>query len=361
MDDYYLARNEYYAQKANLIAKRIDGAMYTAQMDPKASEADMILADMLQRVPVDTLEREFKKLKHASEAEVNWKRAADQRTAEVQTAMVSLFGDVKVKEFDHYNTLTGDARKAYGKERPYLSAMSIMTFHADEYQKLVAQFGDEAWAAWSNRPAGERGAYYDANPEAFKVNAWIYGRYEEATGKDLQGLAATATDYYDWGKDYNEAIQKFGDSIWDIVAGYKRGWSKSQKSAYIKANGVITQFWDWWYGNADDGDSYRKGYYRSNYKSYYKRYSRRSYGGRSYGSGYSRSSYGGGGYTPYPPRMPIVDPREMDRNLERNFARDQYRFAPMADTGPYWMQAGENLAPRNATTVEDWRPRRVWK
>lgn len=362
-DEYYRLRNDYYSQKASLIAKRIDAAMYTSQMDPKASESDLILADMLRRVPVDTLEREFKKLKYASEAEVDWKRAADARTAEITNAMMTMFGDARMKEFEHYNSLTGEARSKYNDDKPYLAAMSVMTYHPDEYRRAIETFGEESWLAWANRPVGEKGAYYDQYPDAFLVNAWIYGRYDDALGSDLQKLASSTGDVYDFGKDYEEAMRKFGDDIWKIVTDYSSSWSKKQKSAYIKAHQVITDFWDWWYGPKETGDNYRSGYYRSNYKRYYKRYSRRSYGG--YG-GYSRSSYGGysggggGGYTPYV-RMPEVWNRDMDKNLRRDFVRNPYQFATVAGTGPYWMEAGENLKPGRAPEVERWQPRRVWK
>jgi hypothetical protein len=370
---YYKEQNKWYADRVVAIENRIAQVFDLYRENPDNLSVKHLVG-ILEGMDVDELIREFATLKHATPDEAALLREdsivkqqdRDQRAAGME-AVGGILGEEWVNRYNNYLDLEDDDRKLARDQYPQISAINLIVNNFDKYQELVDIFGDEAFQAWANRPAKDDeeawDTYYSEHRDAWLVSAWLNGRPRGETGEestrvidlDNPGGDAVAVDYYDFGKDYQTAIEKFGEDIWDIAGGYSSKWSKAQKAQYFDKYPQLDKFYDWWYGLLDDdGQQSKYTGYRSGYsRRYYPRssYYRRSYGGY---SGYS-SRYGGyssgGGYTPkvYPPD---VYAREFDRNLQVNYPA--YAWEPRTGWNRYWTEAGET---NNRRSVEYWRPR----
>lgn len=271
-----------------------------------------------------------------------WQRQ-DQRVAawgQRKAAVYGTFGQDVGRMYDEYLALPSGSqeRKDYRAQHPELRAVSLFTFHPQEYADIVGTFGQEGVLAWAKMPAATdskaRAAYYDRNPMAFLVQAWVYGR---PGGQSEQDTAADEAFQYDFGRDFVAAMDQFGTNIWEVVGAYRRGWDKTTKKAFYQQNPQLSPFFDWWYGNLPQQ--------ASPYANVGRRFGGGGGGG---GRGYS-SNY----------RMRLrVDPRYMDRNLWQGVQEMRpwrQMDSNMADLS--WTGAGRQLEPR---PVQKWRRERPW-
>lgn len=119
-----------------------------------------------------------------------------------------------------------------------------------------------------------------------------------------------------------QAIELFGEDIWEIVDGYDSGWSRAEKDAYFAKYPQLRDFWAWWYG--DDGAGGAR--------------AQRGFGGGAWGGW----GGGGGGFSfgdiePGEYRMDVrIDPRHFD-----------YRLMPTEDDLRAWR-------PWDVVRLPDW-------
>jgi hypothetical protein len=232
------------------------------------------------------------------------------------------FGPETASLYDSYLALPkGTARAEFKAQHPQLRAVSLAVWNAPQYDYLVSTYGQEAVMVWARTPAwsdtsqarAARSAYYDLHPEAFEINAWLYGR----PGGDEGGGEDETTFSYNFGADYEQAQELFGADIWNVVANYKRGWDKGAKAAYFDQNPQLSDFFDWWYGNLEDQVAVATNRSTSGYGRGYGSYG----GGGGYRGGYGGGGGGGGGT---PGRVNVrIDPRYMDRRLWPELGRLQ--------------------------------------
>lgn len=240
----------------------------------------------------------------------------------------------------YYKLPKGEAREQYKKDNPGFKFLNLYAYHKDAIEDGMSIVGVDGALAWSRIPAYDgtpenkaaRDAYFDENPKAFLFHSWLNGRPANYKDGEDQG-----DDFkYNFGADYAEAQTMFGENIWDIVAGYKRGWDKAQTSAYFKANPKLGEFFDWWYGNEKKS-----------------------------GTGYGRAGggFGGGGFARYEQKekdtkgfnpayqRPFVEPDQMDNFL---MPRENYinKWQPQ-NANTAWLSAGQRLAPDR---LSKWTP-----
>lgn len=249
--------------------------------------------------------------------------------------------------YDQYLSLPSgsQARRDFKAQHPELRAVQLFTFQPEAYSQAQTIFGQDGIMAWAKTPAYQdtpeakaaRSDYLDKNPKAFTVGAWLYGR----PGQDNEDTTTDEQFQYNLGADYATAKEMFGNNIWTVVEGYKRGWPKQIKSQYYKDNPNLSPFFDWWYGNLPKSTgavaTSRAGY---------------SYGG---GGGGGWGGGGGRGWTPtiYPPR---IDQRYMDRELEVT-AQMLRRWRPNYDgLDLSWLRAGDRIGPEQ---IRAWRAPRT--
>ncbi len=223
---------------------------------------------------------------------------------EALSTVRSTYGDDAASLVEQYHKLpAGRKRDEFAAAHPEVRLYNFAGYNPDEYKAALELFSEDDLRKWSALPKDkeERNKYYDANPVAFLVQSWMYGRpanYDES--KD-------DTSFGDYGQDFTEAGDKFGDDIWDIVGQYKRGWSKAQKRAFYDKYSQYGEWQDWWYGN--EGQVYASSALRSGpgYDSLGHRafghWDIRGHGGGGGGGGYGggglpRDEGFGGGYTP---------------------------------------------------------------
>jgi hypothetical protein len=144
-------------------------------------------------------------------------------------------------------------------------------------------------------------AYDREHPEAFIIDAWVDGRpyivpYKKGEKREQ-----------DWGDDYEQAQELFGEDIWEVVAAYKQlrpyveGGDNSHFYDFKQAHPQYEKWSEWWYegpdgesGTASNKSTYQ-GYVKGKYNSYDKdgNYTRRSsYRKSSYRPSYSRRGSG---------------------------------------------------------------------
>lgn len=194
-------------------------------------------------------------------------------------SVYGIFGDEVGSLYEQYLALPkGEARRRFKAQHRILRAVSLYTWHPDQYATIEDMFGKGAVEEWANIPAWSdtdaarkaRSAYYDAHPNSFLVNAYLYGR----PGRIDESAEDDEDTFYDFGQDYAEAQRLFGENIWSVVAGYKRGWDKETKSAYYDQHPQLSDFWSWWYANLPSNQ-------QKQYSNYYRFGDR---GGRWFGS-----------------------------------------------------------------------------
>lgn len=364
MAAYYDARSAWEKEQLATFTRNLTTIM--AGSDPMQDEINFELFQLTAGKDAATLLREY----GAGYYDTPTKRAYDTRndvknraeSAKFDAAEALILQEFGPAGLDVYKTyaITEDAdREAYKAAHPELRALNFAAYNPNEYAQAVALFGKDAIMQWAKLPptdgseeaAKVRSAYYDANPGAYLMNAWMNGRptpYGETRGPWASLPPQWGMEYRsNYGKDFAEAAQKFGADIWQIVAGYKRGWSSKEKGAYFDKYPQLGDFFDWWNELLpDDGKGANKGW--RSYKRYYKNYRKRYYSRRRSYGGYSRRSYGGygggGGWNdePKPAYIPDVYGRDFDRNLWRTDSVLR-RWEPA--------RAGDNEAER-------WRPAR---
>ena len=242
-------------------------------------------------------------------------KASEQAWAQRKAAVVTTFGAQVGDLYEQYlDKAAGDARKQFKADHPELRAVSLYTWNPKEYVQVEELFGKEAILQWAMTPPyakdeatkKARSAWYDANPGAYLVNAWLSGRPSPRSEEEVTDDAEWE---YNFGKDFVEAQALFGENIWSAAAGYKRSWDKATKSAYYDQYPQLDKFFGWWTGLlSDTGTTYTA----------------------SAGAGSGYSSYGGGGggggggkpYVRYPYfNPPKVYPTQLDNSM-RLYAPD---------------------------------------
>jgi len=230
----------------------------------------------------------------------------------------------------YYKLPKGAKRKAFADANPVLKFLNFAAYNNDEYKAALDQgFTDDDFLSWVNVPDNkdDKPDYYDKNPRAFLVNAWMYGRSVNfEAGKKPE-------DYGDYGKDYQTAIDNWGEGIWDLVAQYKRGWDKRQKAAFFDNNPKYEEWYNWWYGDQKD-----RGYSAS--------YARRtgpgydSLGHRAYGSW----GGGGGGYS-----------GGANTGASKGFPKFMVRFPDFySASSPTWLYPGEPRRYQARSINQEW-------
>lgn len=273
-----------------------------------------------------------------------------QQWAARKAGVYNTFGQEVGGYYEQYLSLPkGEARKRYKEEHPELRAVSLYTWNPNEYQYLSDTYGQDAIMAWANTPAwadtdeakARRSAYYDANPVAWEINAWLYGR---PGGTDESDITDDETFSYNFGADYSTAKEKFGADIWTVVGNYKRGWDKATKSAYYDQYPQLSEFFDWWYGNLPKSANAYNSYGYSGYGRSYGGYGGGWSGGWSYSSSNEDAEY----------NMDVrINPRYMDQGL-RVEGRDIQQYRAPQYVGN-WLNAGDRL---RYTPARKWTPTR---
>jgi hypothetical protein len=233
------------------------------------------------------------------------------------------FGDDAVATWDAYFDLPkGDARKQYMKDHPEMKLYNVAAFNPDEYAAAKELFAQEDLMSWVNVPAWDgteetdalRRQYYQEHPTAFIVHSWMNGRPSERD--DDKGYdEEKGTSYFDFGKDYALAQEKFGDDIWQLVAQYKAiGDDKQARAQFFDEHENFDAWNDWWYGNMPQ-DEYDPKYRAKRSGPGYDSLGHRAFGSWGGGGG-GGGGYGGGGGE-YAPRveLPYIQPRGMSGNL----------------------------------------------
>ena len=261
-----------------------------------------------------------------------------QEWAARRSSVTGYFGAGGAKMFDeYYNLPKGAAREEYLKANPVMRAINLYAYNQKELQPALKEFGDDALGLWALTPAyadtpeakAARNAYYDKNPKAFLFSSWLNGRpanYDESK----EG----ATDFkYNFGADYNQAKELFGENIWEIVGQFKRGWSAQQRRAFYEKNPQYNEWANWWYGREK----------------------------KEYGQGGGGRSYGGGGFGGYsrqePAKRPLVvqQPNVYAQGMSGGLgepARISGYNDPQINLN--WMRAGQELKP--GRQVKEWSP-----
>jgi hypothetical protein len=231
------------------------------------------------------------------------------------------FGEEATAMWDAYFDLPkGDARKEYMKEHPEMKLYNVAAFNPEEYAQAKELFATEDLMAWVHVPAWDgteetdalRRKYYQENPTAFVVHSWMNGRPSERD--DDKGYdEEKGTSFFDFGKDYNLAIEKFGDDIWQVVAQYKTlGDDKAIRAQFYDDNPNFEAWSDWWYGGLPELERTGRSYSKRSGEGY------DSLGHRAFGSwGGGGGGGGGGGVGSYTPQvdMPYIQPQRMAGNL----------------------------------------------
>src|SRR5690606_32524704 len=125
------------------------------------------------------------------------------------------FGQETGSLYEQYLGLPANSaeRKAFKLEHPELRAVQLYTWQPEAYAQAEQLFGADGIMAWTKTPAYQdtpeakaaRSAYIDANPKAFTVGAWLYGR----PGQDDEDTADDEQFRYNLGADYATAKEMF--------------------------------------------------------------------------------------------------------------------------------------------------------
>ncbi len=256
------------------------------------------------------------------------------------------FGTEGSATWTEYYALDDDARAAYKAAHPEIRAYTMAGYNPEEYAQAKELFGDEAWTEWANIPAyadtpeakAARAAYLEEHPQAKLLSAWLNGRPgnfdESQAGDDFA---------YNFGEDFAQAQEMFGEDIWSVWAGYSSAWDKATKRAYHNQYPKLGEMMDWWYGNEGGGTGQARGGYQS-----------RSYGGGGGGGGYSGWGGGDDGYSPpVDLNMPYIQNEGLSRELQVEAPRVQgsrRNFSP-----DWWLKAGDRVGPEK---MQRWRPQK---
>jgi uncharacterized membrane protein YgcG len=287
---------------------------------------------------------------------------ADEWVAKRET-VVAEFGKPAARLWDKYNDLEGEARKEFAKANPAIKVYNIAAHNPAEYAEATAIFGKEAWADLASLPVyvdteegkAARSKWWQEHQTAKVLNAWVSGRpvnFKELAEGEVWTPTTTLKSYpvsagisvelpveeefHNFGKDYNEALTKFGPDIWQLFAQYDSSWDKRTKAIWFNAHPQYGDFQPWWYG--DDGKETTA---------------------RSSGYGYSRSSrsYSGGGYyggggssdsSSYD-RDIRIDPRGLSYELSQDRPQDR-----VAAWRPSWIDM-DNVRPQRPPPMQPWR------
>ncbi len=256
------------------------------------------------------------------------------------------FGEGGASMWDeYYNLPKGEARAEFMRNNPVMRAINLYAYNKAELQPGLDLLGDDAFGLWSLVPPyGEtpeakaaRAKYFDDNPKAYLFQSWLKGRPTPSNEGDGENPK------YNWGADYQTAIEMFGPDIWDIASGFKREWNKDIKRNYFDKHPQLSEFNTWWYGLMGNETVGAASAGRST-----------GSGGRSYGGG-------GGGYTDYSEQeyeQPVSIQMPYGRGLSNGLAEGG-NSAPAAwrpsQADLRWLEAGRNLAPgRPKESKVDW-------
>ncbi len=332
---YYDAKEKADQQRAAWVENRLATIETESGVDPKllqnsTGKRETAYQDYKNRYKTDLEIERLAEIDAENEAKY---RANAAQWAARRGSVVSEFGEEAGSLWDEYYNLPkgSDERKAFMQANPQMKLYNLAAYNPTEYAQAKDLFGNDALMSWVNIPAyadtpeakAARNAYYDANPKAWLVNAWMWGRPSD-DAEDGAGIGAR----YNFGADYATAREMFGEDIWNIVEGYRRGWDKNIKRAYYNKYPQLSEFFDWWYGNTKTatGTGQRSG----------------SSGG---GGGGYRSYGGGSGEVRQPIRVDIQMP--YNQGLSRDLAQTPQPggWRP-SQVDLRWMQLAKSLAPK---------------
>jgi hypothetical protein len=154
------------------------------------------------------------------------------------------FGDTVGYLWDRYQDLPkgSQERRDFVEQNPELRLTFAYSNNPEKYTEAQELFGDDALMAWAFKPSGDAAKeYYIQNPQAWAVNAWMYGRWDDE--KEETGSAE-----YNFGADWAFAIEQFGDDIWQVAMQYRAGDKATRNAMWDERLGA---FWSWWYGERD--------------------------------------------------------------------------------------------------------------
>jgi hypothetical protein len=254
-----------------------------------------------------------------------------------------------------YYALPDAQREAYKLAHPEIRVMTMAGYNPTEYEQAAELFGDDAWTEWANIPAyadtpeakAARAAYLEEHPQAKLLSAWLNGRPsnfdESRVGDDFA---------YNFGEDFAQAQEMFGEDIWSIWAGYSSGWDKATKKAYHNQYPKLGEMMDWWYGN--EGGQTRGGYSGGRSGGYSGGGGGRSGGYSGGGGGYSGWGGGDDGYSPpVDLNMPYLQNEGLSRELQveaPQVGQQRRNFSP-----DWWLKAGDRVGPEK---MQRWRPQK---
>lgn len=185
--------------------------------------------------------------------------ATDQASMDYVTKLYPQYAN----EFGEYQAIIlQDKRAAYSAAHPEVKAVNLAYHNPAQVQEVESMFGSGATLRYARIPASEqqggqpgaRDAYYRQDPTSMLTKSWIDGRPTIRGDIDYEREIAPKN----WGADYQEAQDKFGNHIWDVVTDYYRlpgGPSKEAKTARAKwydDNPVYSAWSDWWYAGLPD-------------------------------------------------------------------------------------------------------------
>jgi len=307
-------------------------ALDSAAMTTTPQDAQSIIAADKDKYKTEAEKKRLDQIEQeraAKNAEYERKRG---EFAARRASVADYFGEGGATMWDQYYALPkGEARKKFIQDNPVMRAINLYAYNKDEMKTATELFGDNALAQWALAPAyadtdearKARSEYWDSNPNAFLFHSWLNGR-PSSEDESAQGEEEFS---YNFGKDYAEAKVMFGEDIWTVVEGYKRGWNSAMKRGYYDKYPQLTKFFEWWYGNLPKKEGSGSGSTGS---------------GRSGGGG-----GGGGGYSQAPKGRTQVNIQPVyGQGLARGLGEQPSirGYAPSRiDTS--WMNTGRELRP----------------
>jgi hypothetical protein len=252
----------------------------------------------------------------------------------------------------YYDLPKGAARDRYREEHPEMTLLNIIAYNPKEYDSASELFTFDEMLGWSRAPRWDgteatdalRKRYWDENPRSWLVGAWMNGR-PGATEFDEK---AAPEDYRrNFGADWAEAIERYGDDIWDVVYQY-RTLGDGNKRGFYDQFPQYKDWSDWWYGSLPDNGTGTTRSYGAGAPLI-----RRNFGGGGGGGGGWGGSTEQGQYPNFV-KMPEIYGRELDRSLQVWPEQEVRAWRPDWTDTDWLTYAGKELEPERPRLYQ-WR------
>lgn len=267
----------------------------------------------------------------------------EQEQASRRAWVANEWGGETAALWDQYYALPSgsEERTAMRYANPTLRAAITTAYNPQEWATAREWgFSQEDVVAWAGAPRWmEDGSADDARSNYWRQNprGWLFSQYLNGRPGDFDEDGADEEWSYNWGADFLEAQERFGDDIWSIVLQQRQlaPEDRAGRAQFYEQYPQYRQWADWWYANLPD-DGYVRG-------------SQAFWWGRSWGGW----GGGGGGW------------REQD-NLGRpaQVYAERYddRIGRRVEVRPWrperfnrdWQYAGQSVGPENLRSLQQW-------